>query len=407
MSIRNSNFGWFFGGVLSLFFCFVISSCVSSSVWAYPIGYDTHSQGATITKKYFIFTALDGSNYTRIYRCNRNGTSISNCKVITGGYFGHANVIDHEWGSNYFRVEGGGCYDLSGKKVSTSKCIGVPANWSNDSGGLTGQGRTQYGEYRLKAFGGTYGYNSRIVVRQKQKSGSYKTIKIIKMGDKPFVTARADGSHYSPEIEDVMIDGDTGAIYYTMRGCYNDSCLWGYDDQEVRLYKYSGYKLPTAENNTPIKTAKAKAKAEAKAKKAAAKAKKEAAKSSSSGSSSKSSSGSSGSSSKSSSGSSGGSSSGGDNCVETSILGSGGEYCDDGKGSGIVHILNLIVDIMTIGVGILGVVGISVVGIQYLTSGDSEEKTRKAKRRLFEIIIGLVAYALIYALLKWLLPNFG
>ena len=62
---------------------------------------------------------------------------------------------------------------------------------------------------------------------------------------------------------------------------------------------------------------------------------------------------------------------------------------------------------MTIGVGILGVVGISVVGIQYLTSGDSEEKTRKAKPRLFEIIIGLVAYALIYALLKWLLPNFG
>ena len=75
--------------------------------------------------------------------------------------------------------------------------------------------------------------------------------------------------------------------------------------------------------------------------------------------------------------------------------------------NGILCILNLVVDIMTIGVGILGVVSISIVGIQYLTAGDSEEKVRTAKRRLFEIVIGLAAYAVIYALLKWLLPNFG
>lgn len=92
--------------------------------------------------------------------------------------------------------------------------------------------------------------------------------------------------------------------------------------------------------------------------------------------------------------------------VPTSILG-GGCVCDDGKGSSIRDILNLVVDIMTIGIGILGVVGISIVGIQYLTAGGSEEKTRKAKRRLFEIVIGLVAYAVIYFLLKWLLPSYG
>ncbi len=93
-------------------------------------------------------------------------------------------------------------------------------------------------------------------------------------------------------------------------------------------------------------------------------------------------------------------------CVPTSILGDdyGGIKCkcDDGKGSRVTDILNLIVDIMTIGIGILGVVGISIVGIQYLTAGGSEEKTRKAKRRLFEIIIGLAAYAVFYAILTWL-----
>ena len=94
------------------------------------------------------------------------------------------------------------------------------------------------------------------------------------------------------------------------------------------------------------------------------------------------------------------------NCVNTSILGDG-EVCDNGNGDSIFQVLKLVIDIMTIGIGILGVVGISIVGIQYLTAGGSEEKTRKAKRRLFEIIIGLVAYAVMYALLGWLLPGFN
>lgn len=85
-------------------------------------------------------------------------------------------------------------------------------------------------------------------------------------------------------------------------------------------------------------------------------------------------------------------------CVETAIL----DGCQEPEG-----ILNLVVDIMTVGIGVLGVIGITVVGIQYLTAGGSEEKVRKSKRRMFEIIIGLVAYVVLYAALRWLLPSFG
>lgn len=74
---------------------------------------------------------------------------------------------------------------------------------------------------------------------------------------------------------------------------------------------------------------------------------------------------------------------------------------------GIGCILRLVVDIMSIGIGILGVIGITIVGIQYLTAGGDEGKTRKAKQRMFEIVIGLVAYVLIYAALRWLLPSFN
>lgn len=80
---------------------------------------------------------------------------------------------------------------------------------------------------------------------------------------------------------------------------------------------------------------------------------------------------------------------------------------ENGGGSSIIGILNLVIDIMTVLIGILAVIGVTVVGIQYLTAGGSEEKTRKAKRRMFEIVIGIVAYVLMYAFLKWLLPSFN
>ena len=80
--------------------------------------------------------------------------------------------------------------------------------------------------------------------------------------------------------------------------------------------------------------------------------------------------------------------------------------CSKSK-DGTICVLNLVVDIMSIGIGVLGVIGITVVGIQYLTAGGNEEKTRKAKQRMFEIVVGLVGYVLIYAALKWLMPGFG
>ncbi len=89
--------------------------------------------------------------------------------------------------------------------------------------------------------------------------------------------------------------------------------------------------------------------------------------------------------------------------ASTAIL----ECPDSDDGSGIYHILNLVIDILVVGAGILGVIGISVSGIQYLSAGGNEEKTRKAKRRIFEIIIGLALFVVMYALLKWLLPGYN
>lgn len=78
---------------------------------------------------------------------------------------------------------------------------------------------------------------------------------------------------------------------------------------------------------------------------------------------------------------------------------------DPNRNDGIECVLKLVVEILGIGVGILGVIGISVSGIQYLTAGGNEEKTRKAKRRIFEIVIGLAAYAVLHTALLWLVKG--
>lgn len=77
------------------------------------------------------------------------------------------------------------------------------------------------------------------------------------------------------------------------------------------------------------------------------------------------------------------------------------------NGDGINCILELVVSVMTIGIGILAVIGIVISGIQYITAGGSEEQTRKAKRRIFEIVLGLAVYAVSYLLLQFFLPGFS
>lgn len=83
---------------------------------------------------------------------------------------------------------------------------------------------------------------------------------------------------------------------------------------------------------------------------------------------------------------------------ETIMIDCGGE-------EGICHVLNLVIKILTIGMGVLAVMGIMLVGMQYLTSGNNEEKLRKSKRRLVELVIGVVIYVLSGVLVQWLIPG--
>ena len=82
-----------------------------------------------------------------------------------------------------------------------------------------------------------------------------------------------------------------------------------------------------------------------------------------------------------------------------------GNLDDDGKGCGVYTVVNLVIDIITIGIGILSVASIIAMGIKYMTAGGDEEQAKKAKYRLLQIVVGLLAYALLYVGVQWLLPG--
>ena len=69
--------------------------------------------------------------------------------------------------------------------------------------------------------------------------------------------------------------------------------------------------------------------------------------------------------------------------------------------------LTFIVDYITITMGVLAIVSVVVVGVQYLTAPNHSPKIRDSKRHLREIVIYFGIYALIYAILRWLLMLFS
>lgn len=88
--------------------------------------------------------------------------------------------------------------------------------------------------------------------------------------------------------------------------------------------------------------------------------------------------------------------------VDTNII-----DCDDDAsgGGGIFAVLNVILNVLTWGVGIAGTLGIVITGITYMTAKDDVAQMTKAKNRLIQIIIGLAVYAVMWGFLQWLLPG--
>jgi len=91
--------------------------------------------------------------------------------------------------------------------------------------------------------------------------------------------------------------------------------------------------------------------------------------------------------------------------VDTAII-----KCDeDGSGgvenTGAWGILLLAINILTGGIGIVAVAGIVYASILYASAGGNPEQTKKAMGMITNIVIGVLTFALMYALLNFIIPG--
>lgn len=98
----------------------------------------------------------------------------------------------------------------------------------------------------------------------------------------------------------------------------------------------------------------------------------------------------------------------GDDCggVKTSII-----KCDQNntgnsvENNGVWGLLLIAVNILTAGVGLVAVGGIIYGAFLYASAEDKSEQVNQAKQIITNVVIGLVLFALMYALLNFLIPG--
>lgn len=93
--------------------------------------------------------------------------------------------------------------------------------------------------------------------------------------------------------------------------------------------------------------------------------------------------------------------------VKTAILSCDGanNKSSNVQDNAIWKLLLLVLNIMTAGVGIVAVGGIVYGSILYTSAGDRQDQTKKAIGIITNVVIGLVAYALMYLVLNFLIPG--
>lgn len=71
----------------------------------------------------------------------------------------------------------------------------------------------------------------------------------------------------------------------------------------------------------------------------------------------------------------------------------------------VTDILQPAIDFLAVGVGVVVVIMIIVGGIQYSTSGSNPQSVQEGKKKIYNAIFALVAFALLYGMLQWLIPG--
>ncbi len=90
-----------------------------------------------------------------------------------------------------------------------------------------------------------------------------------------------------------------------------------------------------------------------------------------------------------------------DNCTNLINVGD----CKDMDESNIWGVVNVFLGVLAGGLLVAGTIGIIICGYTVLTARDDVSKIEKAKKRLWEIVIGLLALVIFPAIINFVLPG--
>ena len=345
-------------------------------------------QGGVVTEDYYVFGVIKNNNSTNnVYLVSR-----SSGKVVDkySGNWGHMNSFYYKWGTKHVRVRAGskskdGCFDVSSgklKKVSTSNC---KTKRAPDYGTkqLVTQGNSASGEYVYVAGWDAHCY--KYGYRQSYSYARHATGIFIyeKSSKKLKKTLYVPNSVVYSEIEDVSIDGN-GDMHL----------LYNRDHKKAVFYKIdkAAIGLNTGGNNNNSNN------------------------NNSSGNSNSNSNSGNNSNSSNSNSNSASSDTNNDEAGNVKIEPEHDPqcatilsfWCDSADTDGettILNIISFVIGVMTIGVTVLGTIGIIAAGVTIMSARDNAAQVQKAKQRILEIVIGLVIWVLIAAIMALLIPG--
>ena len=308
------------------------------------------SQGAVLTKNYYVYTDWSGNSF-KVIRCDRSDGG--NCKS-SATFSGKPSSMYHKWGTDYAQAilkksSGMYCIKLSTMEKSSGCGSMLSSSGLSANGDIDGarQGWTKYDNYYMRGYGNNGGMQNYIWVFNSSKN-------IVKKWAIPLSGG---------EVEDVMVDGDTGQVWFT----------WYGSSRHITYYKvaqsvFSEYFNPSSQSSSSSSDSGSSSSIVPPSKKEPYNP----------------------------------SQSTYDGSVATTYF---GNLQDDDEGCGVFTVLNFIIDILTFGIAIAAAIGIGLAGTTYLTAKGNVAQATKAKRRLYEIIIGLAVYAVLYVGLNFLLPG--
>lgn len=71
----------------------------------------------------------------------------------------------------------------------------------------------------------------------------------------------------------------------------------------------------------------------------------------------------------------------------------------------LIKTFNAVINFIGVGVGVIVVIMVIIGGIQYITAGSNPQAVSAAKKKIFNAIIALVAYVLLFSFMQWLVPG--